>query len=986
MDNEFNDPNELSHIGTSYSGRYPKGSGKEPLQRPKEFLDFVDSLKKKGLSPIEIAKGVGLETTTKLRRRVSLANDAQKAADFTLATTLKAKGLSAGAIAKQLGMPNESSVRSLLNRDIKARSEVTNTIANMLKDTVGKGDLVDVGVGQERYLNVSRTKLETALEKLEIEGYEARPIYVPQLGTGGNKKTTMLVLSAPGTPYADLYKRQADIKMVIPFHSEDGGVTSHPIEFPKSVSIDRVGFRYAEQKGAEKDGVIELRRGVDELSLGDSSYAQVRIAVGGTHYLKGMAMYSDDLPKGIDILVNSNKSEALGKAGSMKKLKPVSDKDPTIDPDFPFGATIKVNGQRHYIDSNGKEQLSPINKVNEEGDWNDWNKSLSSQFLSKQPVSLAKQQLGAAYDIKKEEYDTISLLTNPTIKKKLLEEFADSCDSSSVHLKAAAMPRQASQVLLPITNMKETEIYAPNFRPGESVILVRYPHGGTFEIPSLTVNNNQRTAKSLIGQAQDAVGISPKVAERLSGADFDGDSVLVIPNPGGKTIQTSAALKGLVDFDAKTLYAKYDGMPEMTSHTKQMEMGKISNLITDMTIKGATPDKICKAVKHSMVVIDAEKHHLDYKRSYIDNGIAALKKEYQDSKGGASTLLSKASSDLRVNLRKEKTVYKAVKNMTPSELVDHNKGKKIMNMTPSEYADYNNGKKVYEYTGESYFKPLTTTLKRVEKDVSAMSPSELTKYNSGKKVYMPKVTVKIEKNVSDMTPEELAAHKVGKKIYKYSTTPTYKTTVSSKMAEEDDAFNLSSGTLMESIYATHANKLKALANEARKANLSTPSLVYSHAASIAYKPEVDRLKSALNIALKNAPLERQAMLLANAKVSAKRAANPDMEKSDIKKINGQALTQARLELGSKKETITISDREWEAIQAGAISDNKLQQILNNTKPEVVKQLAMPRLNTKSGLTPATEARVRSMLASGTTQRDIADVLGLSLSTINTLAK
>lgn len=979
-----NESNELSHIGTSYSGRYPKGSGKDPIQRPKDFLDYVNVLKNKHLSPIEIAKGVGLETTTKLRMRISLANDAQKEADFTLATTLKAKGLSAGAIAKQLGMPNESSVRSLLNKDIKARSEITNTVSNMLKDSVGKGDLVDVGIGQERYLNVSRTKLDTALEKLQIEGYEVRPIYVPQLGTGGNKKTTMLVLSTGDTPYTDLYKRQAEIKMVIPFHSEDGGVTSHPIEFPKSISIDRVGFRYAEQKGAEKDGVIELRRGLDEVSLGDTSYAQVRIAVGGTHYLKGMAMYSDTLPKGIDILVNSNKSESKGKLGSMKELKTVSEKDLTIDPDFPFGATIKVNGQRHYIDAKGKQQLSPINKVNEEGDWNDWNKSLSSQFLSKQPIPLAKQQLGLAFDIKKEEYDTISLLTNPTVKKKLLEEFADGCDSSSVHLKAAAMPRQASQVLLPIPSMKETEIYAPNFRPGESVILIRYPHGGTFEIPSLKVNNEQPTAKKLMGNAKDAVGISPKVAERLSGADFDGDSVLVIPNPGGKTIKTSDALKGLINFDPKTLYAKYDGMPEMTSHTKQMEMGKISNLITDMTIGGATPDKICRAVKHSMVVIDAEKHHLDYKRSFEENQIAALKKEYQTAKGGATTLLSRSSSDFRVNLRKEKSVYKAVKNMTPSELIDHNKGKQIMNMTPSEYADHNNGKKVYEYTGESYFKPLTTTIARKEKPIVDMSPTELAKYNSGKKVYLPKVTIKVEKPVSSMTTEELAAHKVGKKIYEYSTTPTYKTTVSSKMAEEANAFNLSSGTAMEAVYATHANKLKALANDARKQNLSTPSLVYSHAASIAYAPEVKSLKAALNIALKNAPLERQAMLLANAKVDAKKAANPDMEKSDIKKINGQALTQARLAIGSKKEAITISPREWEAIQAGAISDNKLQQILNNTKPEVIKQLAMPRLNTKSGLTPARESRIRSMLATGTTQRDIADVLGVSLSEINAL--
>ena len=52
-------------------------------------------------------------------------------------------------------------------------------------------------------------------------------------------------------------------------------------------------------------------------------------------------------------------------------------------------------------------------------------------------------------------------------------------------------------------------------------------------------------------------------------------------------------------------------------------MGKISNLITDMTLLGASEDKLARAVRHSMVVIDDEKHHLDYKQSEKDNNIAA---------------------------------------------------------------------------------------------------------------------------------------------------------------------------------------------------------------------------------------------------------------------------------------------------------------------------------------------------------------------------
>ena len=59
----------------------------------------------------------------------------------------------------------------------------------------------------------------------------------------------------------------------------------------------------------DKDGVIEIRSGVDDLSLGDSHYAQVRILVDGNTYLKGMAVYSDDLPDGVDVMFNTNKKK-----------------------------------------------------------------------------------------------------------------------------------------------------------------------------------------------------------------------------------------------------------------------------------------------------------------------------------------------------------------------------------------------------------------------------------------------------------------------------------------------------------------------------------------------------------------------------------------------------------------------------------------------------------------------------------------------------
>src|SRR5690606_21658099 len=105
--------------------------------------------------------------------------------------------------------------------------------------------------------------------------------------------------------------------------------------------------------------------------------------------------------------------------------------------------------------------------------------------------------------------------------------------------------------------------------------------------------------------------------------------------------------------DSKREYPAYEGMPKMTAKQKQSEMGKVSNLITDMTIKGANTNEIARAVRHSMVVIDAEKHNLNYKQSAIDNGISQLKQKYQGGADkGASTLISRTTSEQRVPTRK----------------------------------------------------------------------------------------------------------------------------------------------------------------------------------------------------------------------------------------------------------------------------------------------------------------------------------------------
>lgn len=869
-------PNKLIHYGTpQHSGRYPWGSGGNAQQRNKSFLGYVADLKKKGLSEVEIARGVGM-TTTQLRAKKTLANAAQRKADSAEALRYYDKGMSKSEIGRRMGR-NESSIRSLLNPALQAKSEITNTTAVMLKEAVNAKKYVDVGLGVEHHIGISRTKLKTAISVLESEGYKVFYIQTPQLGT--TKKTTVMTLVQPGVDYAELYKNRGDIKTISDY-SEDGGRSFLGLKPIKSVDSKRLQIRYAEEGGIDKDGVIELRRGVDDISLGNAKYAQVRIGVDDTHYLKGMAMYSDDLPDGIDIMFNTNKTKGTPQEKVLKPMK--------ADVDNPFGATVR---QRHYDDAKGNEQLSALNIVNEEGDWGKWSKTLSSQMLSKQSLSLAKKQLRLAYDLKKEEYHEIKALTNPAVRKKLLDSFSDGVDSASVHLKAASLPRQASHVILPFPKMKETEIYAPNYRDGENIVLVRYPHGGTFELPELTVNNKYKPAKKVLGNAKDAIGIHPKVAEIMSGADFDGDSVLVIPNKKG-TVKTSSPLQGLKDFDPRTQYPAYEGMSKMSPRTKQMKMGDVSNLITDMTIKGADTNELARAVRHSMVIIDAEKHNLNYKQSHIDNGISDLKKKYQGGeRRGAATLISKASAEARVQTRKAAI-------------------------------DPATGKKVYTYIEDIYVDKKGRLVQRTEK--------------------------------------------------------------STKLQETQDAFTLSSGTPMEAIYATHANKLKALANDSRKTSAATKFIPYSPSAKKTYEPEVSALKAKLNIALKNKPLERQAQLLANTVVAAKKNDNPDISNADLKKIKGQALAEARTRTGAKKQKIEITTNEWNAVQAGAVSTNTLIQVLNNTDLDKVKQLATPRDHTI--MSPAKINKAQSMLNSGYTQSEVADALGISTASLTNVVK
>lgn len=881
---------ELMHYGVKRrSGRYPWGSGDTPYQRSGDFLSRVQELKKQGFKETDIVKAMGLDSTTQLRVAYSVAKNDRRRLEVARAKSLQQDGLNNTEIGKVMGI-NESSVRSLLNESAAARMNQAETTAKILKKELDTKRMIDVGAGVERELGVSQVKLDEALYMLEAEGYHVYGVGIPQINNPG-KQTNTKVLCDKNVEYKEVYNF-GDIKTVGEYHSTDGGITFNKLEYPSSIDSNRIKIRYGDEGGANKDGVIELRRGVKDLDLGNAHYAQVRIMVDGTHYLKGMAMYSDDLPAGVDVMFNTNKKTGTAK---MDCLKPIKD-----DPDNPFGAYIKANGQSWYTDSDGKQKLSAINKLKEEGDWDTMARTLSSQFLSKQPMQLIKKQLKLTYDDAAAEYDEICSLTNPTVKKRLLLDFANECDSATVHLKAAALPGQETRVILPITAMKESEVYAPYLKSGEKVALVRYPHGGTFEIPELTVNNKNKSAKSILGNATDAIGINAKVAERLSGADFDGDTVVVIPLSSKVRVKSTPALDGLKDFDPKTKYASREGMKVMTKEQTQKEMGMVSNLITDMTLKGATEKELVRAVKHSMVVIDAAKHKLDYKQSEKDNGIEELRTKYQPKYdadgnivggGGASTLISKKKQDVRINERQG------------SGTIDPDTGKVSYKESGRMYRD-NKGNLV----------PATTTVKL--------------------------------------------------------------------MSTVDDARTLSSGTPQENAYADYANKMKALANQARKEYKATGEIKYSSSAKAAYQTEVDSLTARLNIAAKNAPRERQAQAVANSVVKAKKQANPGMDKKELRKAGQIAITNARASVGAsgKLTRISISDREWEAIQAGAISPSKLNQILRYADADTLKARAMPKAT--SQLSTAKANKIKSMSASGYSIAEIADRLGVSSSTIS----
>lgn len=977
----------LMHYGMPRrSGRYPWGSGEDPYQHNRDFMSRVEELKKQGWTETaeNIKKEFGL-TTKEYRMEKAIAKDQRRIDEVARAKSLAADGLGPTEIGRIMGK-NESSVRELLDPKREERMLQTRNTVDILKKSVDEKGMIDVGSGVDLELQISKERLDLALYYLEKEGY---PVYkggIPQ-PTNPGQQTNQRVLCVPGTPYKEIYNYEK-IGTINDYISRDGGMTyEKKFTYPASMDSKRLMIRYNEDGGIDKDGVVELRRGVDDLSLGESRYSQVRILVDGTHYIKGMAVYSDNMPDGVDVIFNTNKTKGTPMTKVLKEIK--------NDPDNPFGSLIKdadQGGQYWYTDKQtGEKKLGLINKRADEGDWTEWKDSLPSQFLGKQSLHMVNKQLNLAKADKLDEFDVISSLENPTLKKHFLKKFADECDSAAVHLQAAALPGQKYHVIIPINTLKDNEIYAPGYEPGTKLALVRYPHGGTFEIPILTVTNKNKDAVDIIGPTSiDAVGINKKVADRLSGADFDGDTVMCIPTHDAKgnvkitstDPNSHPAFKELQSFDPKLSYPERKGMKYMKDpvtgvDNTQKEMGVISNLITDMTLAGASPDKLVRAVKHSMVVIDAGKHKLDYKQSEKENNIDALKKEFQKKPtfdkygnqeyGGAATILSRSKGEYTVDKRQG----------TPKINV---KGSKDYDPTRPE------GALIYKDADDLYY---------VDRKYDKKTGNVILRTDDGKKItYNTSNASDVDyykpvKKVNKETGDVIFTNKTGDITYK-SRTRTQKST---NMAETDDAMTLvSTGRHpTELAYANYANSMKALANQARMEMVRTGSLKYDPSAKATYQKEYDSLMKKLNEAELNKTRERAALRKANADVKNKKTIREEsddpMSKSEIKKANQQAVTKYRQEVGSKtrkERNIEITDREWEAIQAGAITESKLIRILNNTDTAALRERATPRSTTT--LSPARINKIKSMSDSNYSLAEIAAACGCSTTTVSKYLK
>ena len=939
----------LKHYGVKRkSGRYPWDPS---LHLPKnyKFIEDRDEMKKRGLSDNEIAKQMGLSTTV-YRSKVTIAKEELKQYNMQRISKLQSEGMIIDDIAKTIGTTGQT-VRNYLdeiknpNKSSRAQRVQTEAVADTLKDAVKRSKYIDVGKGVEIQMGISKEKLKSGLNALvESGGYEVHNLRIAQV-TDKNNSTPVKVLTKKGVERSEIYKNMDKVRPVEEFAINGDARMFQQMERPKSIGWDRVHIRYAipegqkghgtNDDGAMMDGAMFLRPGVKDLNLGKASYAQVRIAVGDTHYLKGMALYGTEemfkgIPKGTDIIFNTNKTANKTPQEVLKELKKNPEGGVPIDGPNPFGATVKR--QNTLVDAKGNPvykpgvkdrfgnkvpQIGSVNIVNEEGDWGSWSKALSAQFLSKQPTTVVHERLKATMKQVQDEYESIQKVTNPVIKKQLMESFVSDLESKQVHMKAAAPKGFQGHVILPVPDMKENEVYAPNYKNGEKVVLIRYPHGGRFEIPELTVNNNSVARKMISKDSPDAIGIHPKVASKMSGADFDGDTAYVIPNNKGK-FKSRDSLKELKNFDPNMYADKPGTFTPITKRYQQTLMGVVSNLITDMTLQGAPSNEIARAVKHSMVVIDAEKHKLNYKRSAEENGIDSLMKRYM-------THVDKVKyGDLERYNPKTRRVDK---------VIDPDKLKK--DLTPGK-----------EYTSAS------TIISRHKQSV----------ITDGYQVEVP-------------DPKSKSG---GTKMVWRNKKETYLV----NMVKDANVFLGPNATKTEHHYADYINELKAFKNKVDSEMSGIKMPARDPKAAKIYAEEVLSMKDKVNQVKINRIKERQAQRMAEVSSKAeiaRRSEDEVLKKDEISRIKQQALNKARSMVGAERTPVTITDDEWDAVQSNAVSGTLLKELVSFMDDSQLKSLATPRANKQ--MTDARKSKAKALLANGYTIAQVAEALGVSSSTI-----
>lgn len=867
------------HLSGGRSGRYPWASGDNRIH----FTEAVATLKESGITDkTQQAKALGI-SRNELQAHLSSEHAAIKEEITKRGRDLVGTGKSVNQTAQELGVP-EATLRLYLNDTapsthgarIERAKEVTDMYRKALKEQSG---YIDVGAGTEHQIGITKYQKDMALEALKNEGYSVHKVRLRNLTNPDKPITTQVLTKNP-----DLYDVQGKhaLDVQLPNYQYDG-VKLTGIKKPVDVPWSDVSISYGKNGENDRDGTILVKRGNPEADLGAAHYAQVRISVGGTHYMKGMAMYGDDsdfkgLPESTKFIFHTNKPSSKAPQDVLKKQKD--------NPLNPFESSIR-------------RQRGVFNIVNQEGDWSEYRTTLASQFLSKQSLSFVKERLADTLKRNQEDFAEISKVTNPVVKKKLLDDLVgDPTDSTKrgaidtmmFHMRAVGEPGTRYKTLIANPWLKVNEVYAPDYNNGDHLVLVRYPHGGTFELPDLVVNNQSGKSRKLLGNAIDGIGIHPETAKKLSGADFDGDTVIALPNNDGK-IKYRKSLPGLKEFDPNdyeltdkadlpyetTKKNKYTGKDEkvtvypgkhISPRFKQTEMGNVSNLITDMTLKGATDSELARAVKYSMVVIDSEKHHLDWKAAKSAYAIGALQKKY------------------------------------------------------------------------------------------------MTKINpeTGRKSIGANTLISVAKHESDKGEG--------------------KGSLISKLASEGKLSKINSGTPVEKAYQNYIEQLQIMKNTGRKESMAIDIPKRDPKATKIYSKEVISLNSKIKSIQAQAPLERKAQVEANRAFKEYVAANPTISSDRKKSLKSEMLNNARQANGIDpyEKKVHISEKEWDAIQANAISKTALDKLLSKADMTELRGYATPK--DKASISTAKIASIKRMIASGNyTLAEIAQSTGYSANTI-----